>query len=45
MILKDRAFENVEGNEKNAGNLHFLLFPQSFLHAISLGSLKLVTVQ
>ena len=25
------AFENIEGNGENAGNQHFLLFPQCFL--------------
>ena len=28
---KNRPFENVVGKEENAGNQHFLLFPQCFL--------------
>ena len=28
---KERLFENIVGKEGNAGNQHFLLFPQSFL--------------
>ena len=28
--LKQRAFENIVGKEENAGNQHFLLFPQCF---------------
>ena len=28
---KRRAFENIEGKEENAGDQHFLLFPQCFL--------------
>ena len=31
MNLKQKAFENIVGNGKNAGNQHFLLFPQCFL--------------
>ena len=30
MTLKEEDFENIVG-EKNAGNWHFLLFPQCFL--------------
>ena len=30
--LKKKAFENIVGKEENAGNQHFLLFPQCFLH-------------
>ena len=26
-----KAFENIVGKEENAGNQHFLLFPQCFL--------------
>ena len=26
------AFENIVGNGENAGNQHFLLFPQNFQH-------------
>ena len=26
-----KAFENIEGKEENAGNQHFLLYPQCFL--------------
>ena len=29
--LKKKPFENFEGNGENAGNQHFLLFPQCFL--------------
>ena len=28
---KKKPFENIEGKEENAGNQHFLLFPQCFL--------------
>ena len=31
MALKKKAFENIVITEKNAGNQHFLLFPQCFL--------------
>ena len=31
MMLKKRAFENIVGKGENAGNQHFLLFPQCFL--------------
>ena len=29
--LKQRAFENIVGTVENAGNKHYLLFPQCFL--------------
>ena len=29
--IAKNAFENIVGKEENAGNQHFLLFPQSFL--------------
>ena len=29
--LKEKAFENIVGRGENAGNSHFLLFPQCFL--------------
>ena len=29
---EEKAFENIVGKGENAGNQHFLLFPQSFLH-------------
>ena len=29
--LEKKAFENIVGKEENAGNQHFLLFPQCFL--------------
>ena len=29
--LRREAFENIEGKGENAGNQHFLLFPQCFL--------------
>ena len=29
--LKRKPFENIEGEGENAGNQHFLLFPQCFL--------------
>ena len=29
--LKKKAFENIVGKGENAGNQHFLLFPQCFL--------------
>ena len=29
--LEKKAFENIEGKGENAGNQHFLLFPQCFL--------------
>ena len=28
--LKEKPFENIVGKEENAGNQHFLLFPQCF---------------
>ena len=31
MTLKKRDFENIVGKGENAGNQHFLLFPQCFL--------------
>ena len=31
MILKRKPFENIVGKGENAGNWHFLLFPQCFL--------------
>ena len=31
MTLKKMAFENIVGKGENAGNQHFLLFPQCFL--------------
>ena len=31
MTLKKKAFENTVGRRENAGNQHFLLFPQCFL--------------
>ena len=31
MTLKEKAFENNVGKGKNAGNRHFLLFPQCLL--------------
>ena len=31
MTLKQRAFESIVGRVENAGNQHFLLFPQCFL--------------
>ena len=30
MILKEKPLENTVGKGDNAGNLHFLLFPQCF---------------
>ena len=30
-ILRKRAFENIVGKGENAGDQHFLLFPQCFL--------------
>ena len=36
--------ENIVGKAENAGNQHFLLFPQSFQKALSTGSLKVWTV-
>ena len=29
--LRNRPFENIVGKGENAGNQHFLLFPQSLL--------------
>ena len=29
--LRERLFENIVRKEENAGNQHFLLFPQCFL--------------
>ena len=29
--LEEEAFENIVGKGENAGNKHFLLFPQCFL--------------
>ena len=37
--LCDRV-ENIVGKEENAGYQHFLLFPQCFQKASSMGSLK-----
>ena len=31
MTLRKKPFENIVGKEGNAGNQHFLLFPQCFL--------------
>ena len=31
MTLNQRPFENIVGKGENAGNQHFLLFPQCFL--------------
>ena len=31
MTLKKETSENIGGKEENAGNQHFLLFPQCFL--------------
>ena len=31
-ILNKKAFENIVEKGENAGNQHFLLFPQTFLH-------------
>ena len=31
MTLGKRTFENLMGKRENAGNQHFLLFPQGFL--------------
>ena len=31
MILREKMFENVVGKGENAGNQHFLLYPQCFL--------------
>ena len=40
-----KAFENIVGQGENAGNQHFLLFPQCFLldkfHVITITSYKL----
>ena len=30
-LLKEKSFENIFGKGENAGNQHFLLFPQCFL--------------
>ena len=32
MTLGKKTYENIEGKEENAGNQHFLHFPQYFLH-------------
>ena len=39
-----RRVENIVGNGENAGNQHFLLFPQCFPMCFSVGSLKVVIV-
>ena len=31
MTLRKKPFENIVGKGENAGNQHFLLFPQCFL--------------
>ena len=31
MTLKKEAFENIVGKGENAGNQHFLVFPQCFV--------------
>ena len=42
MIIYDSdRVENILGNGENAGNQHFLLFPQCFQKASSSGSLTL----
>ena len=33
MTLRKKAFESIVGKGENAGNQHFLLFPQCFLPA------------
>ena len=38
-IVMDKT-ENTVGKEENAGYQHFLVFPQCFQKAFSLGSLK-----
>ena len=30
-VLQKKTFKNIVGKEENAGNQHFLLFPQCFL--------------
>ena len=30
ITLKKKSYENIVGKEENAGNQHFLLFPQCF---------------
>ena len=37
--------ENIVGNEENAGYQHFLLFPQCFQKAFSLGFFLLLEVR
>ena len=41
MIFLYESVENTEGKGENAGNQHFLLFPQCFPKPSSLGLLKL----
>ena len=35
MTLKKKPLENIEGKGENAGEQHFLLFPQCFLHFLN----------
>ena len=36
MTLRKRPFKNIVGKRENAGNQHFLLFPQCFLKGLFL---------
>ena len=40
MVIVYGSVENLAGKGENAGNQHFLLFPQGFLKAISPGLLN-----
>ena len=40
MISGHDIVENIVGKEENAGNQHFLFFPQCFKKAFFAGSLK-----
>ena len=39
-----RRIENIVGKEENAGNQHFLLFPQCFQKALSSSASKVINV-
>ena len=42
--LSYHRIENIVGKEENAGNQHFLLFPQCFQNAFSSSASKVVIV-
>ena len=48
-VLQKKTFKNIVGKEENAGNQHFLLFPQCFLpylrHTLSFKQHKICRLQ